>query len=292
MTQQTYQQTPGLSSSMIKQFYLTSPAHFKYWLDNGGESEALRQGRLIHAYLLQPEKLNELVHVADDISLNKYYTPKKINIDLVDLKLHYLKTTKPFPYKTYNNGKNKKWKENEIALANKYNKDFALRSELDWVEAMQNKLKERGYFDIIKPMDKEIPFYKEIDGIKYKCLVDCYSPELVVDYKSSVTAKPERFDYEAIKHGYHIQAAMYLDISGANEFKIIAQEKTEPYECFLFKMPEDLIEYGRFLYKKYGARLKQCFEDDFWPGYEADYIGNEHVIRTPQWIVNQLNPES
>lgn len=107
----------------------------------------------------------------------------------------------------------------------------------------------------------------------------CTKPDLLrpdigmdLDVKSCVSAHPVKFSKDAYTLGYHVQAAMGLDITSAvmgvdiDSFIFLALEKTPPYLGALYDASE-LIEYGRSVYRKRLLHIYRCSKKNIWQGY-------------------------
>lgn len=99
---------------------------------------------------------------------------------------------------------------------------------------------------------------------------------IIVDVKTTESAGPRQFFFDARKYGYHFQAAMYLDAASAvynqvfDTFIIIAVEKKPPYAVHCFKLTESFLREGQELYYSALAKLKPCLETGIYPAYGTD----------------------
>jgi hypothetical protein len=261
MTDQEYREVPGISASMIKEF-MRSPAHYKYMQEYGKDTASLTEGRITHIGILQQEKLWQELYVVD-------------------------KSTMPEPERDFRVTANKDWKKHHEEEAAKLGKDMIYTDQIDYLEDMRNKLKDRGYWWIIEKGQIEWPVFRKIDGINYKGKLDIVHPDFVADYKTTQTAKPGQFEREIFRYNYHVQGALYCDLAGVDTFKIIAQEKNPPYECFMYTLSDEVLQAGRDLYQEYAERLKTCMERDIWPGYDADMVSNETIVELPKWLKSE-----
>ena len=93
-------------------------------------------------------------------------------------------------------------------------------------------------------------FKRDIEtGLLIKCRPDYQIDDLIIDLKSSKSANPRFFGADAKKLGYHIQDALYTDVSGANEFAFFVVESSCP---FVITAPVILDEHVKRLgYLKY-----------------------------------------
>lgn len=147
-------------------------------------------------------------------------------------------------------------------------------------------------------------FWKdEKTGIPCKCRPDSYgklgSQPICVDLKTCSDAETSAFMRDAIKFGYDIQAAHYVDgletIFGENyTFVFIAQEKTAPYLVNVLQADEYFMRNGSDVRNLLLETYMKCIELDEWPGLMG-FAEAKTVIQTltvPAWIKNAIDGES
>ena len=113
-------------------------------------------------------------------------------------------------------------------------------------------------------------------GLLLCCRCDwlCPYPCVVVDLKSCMTADLYGFSRDAIKHGYHVQAAHYIEVCRlagikAKDFLFIAAEKEVPYLCRLFRLSPVLLDYSRQLWRDAVNNYSESQQTGVWPGYDT-----------------------
>ena len=116
-----------------------------------------------------------------------------------------------------------------------------------------------------------------VTGLLLCCRCDwlCRYPCAVVDLKTCMTADVQGFSRDAVKHGYHIQAAHYLEVCrmagiDAGDFLFIAAEKEVPYLCRMFRLSPLFMETSRGLWREAVNDYAGCLETGVWPGYDQD----------------------
>lgn len=255
--------TEFISSSGLR-LYLKSPEHYLHYIQNGQESKpAYVFGSFYHTSILEPEKLDE------------EYVREMMKPD----QLHGM-TAKA----------NKEWR----AYIEASGKSVIDEATAEKVEMMKEKLKTSP--DLTKLVDKGIneeSYYVEgFEGCKVKVRPDKVTANAIIDLKTTDNASTEGFTRTIFKYGYHIQAALYLDVLGQfdkkdRQFVFVAQEKTEPYSYQIFRLSDDIIEYGRWQYKDLLAKHKKCSDEMKWGGYESYNEISERGVTTinlPSWI--------
>ncbi|TDB83427.1 hypothetical protein E1264_28530 [Actinomadura sp. KC216] len=114
---------------------------------------------------------------------------------------------------------------------------------------------------------------------------------IVPDYKTAVSAEPRAFGRAVREHGYHVQAAWYLDGLRAldlgdetSAFVFIVQEKTPPYVVTVAELDADALALGHALTRRAIDIYQECTEAGVWPGYSTDIV---HVS-LPPWAADDL----
>ena len=122
--------------------------------------------------------------------------------------------------------------------------------------------------------------------------------EYLADYKSADKggANQEEFERNAYKYDHHIQVAMELDIISAHcgqdidQFFYLVCEKVPPYECNYFQVSQEVIEYGKRVYRIRLRKLLEDFEKRRFESYGGTYAENQHKLlemRLPKWYNDQ-----
>lgn len=118
-------------------------------------------------------------------------------------------------------------------------------------------------------------------GVDCKGRIDAIRHEYVIDYKTAASAGTDTFRREALKYGYDLQAAMYMEAARANgydptDFYFIVQEKNPPYLVNVIRAGDAFIDRGMWIMRDLLAKYKTCRDTDTWPGYgENELILNE-----------------
>lgn len=236
---------PGISASRLKAL-AKSPIYYKWYIENGLKpSPVMEFGSMLHKYILEPEGFYNEYAI--------YTEPVKTKADK-----RFKELVAMYPHKTVIK-QEEFFKLEEMYLA--LNDDA--RELLD-----EAGLVEQEYYwgDYKAKMDKVIP-----------------SKKIVIDYKSARSVDPRFFVSDAIKLGYHIQAAHYLDaFEDEYEFVFIAQEKEPPYINVVYRCSPEFIAYGVKERERLLKLLKLCEETDKWFGYSSE---DTIMLELPEWLV-------
>lgn len=205
------------------------------------ESDALRFGSLYDTMLLEPENLHERFYLLDD------------SVIIEELKDKY---KNPKASKAY-----KDWK---IAQDSG---DKVEVSENDWQMAhdMIKRLKESevtcgesGEVRSVKSYlsgEAQVEFHDWIQEIPVRGFYDILGEDFVTDSKSTRSVYGFRYDVKSFD--YDIQAYIYTEVSKKDKFYWVAQGKTKPYLCAVYKASDYIIESGK---KKFWSAVKNISE--------------------------------
>jgi hypothetical protein len=108
----------------------------------------------------------------------------------------------------------------------------------------------------------------------------------VVDLKSTARIRPREFASQCAQLQYHAQLAFYtwnLDV----DCYIIAVTKEEPYDVVVYRLPDEALQAGRRLCRRWLDRVAECEAADHWPGIGGDQI-NE--LQLPTWALADDTP--
>lgn len=106
----------------------------------------------------------------------------------------------------------------------------------------------------------------------------------LVDLKTSISAAPGDFARAALGYAYHLQGAAYMagcQALGAEirDYLFIVQEKSPPYLCAVYRLPESFLELGRRQWATACRLYAECRERDAWPGYAPGIT----ELELPRW---------
>lgn len=122
-------------------------------------------------------------------------------------------------------------------------------------------------------------------GMLCKARIDQADTHLV-DIKSAREIGHRMFAATVARLGYFCQAAFYLDGARANGFDLdpspilIAVESSAPFDVACYRLGGAVIEQGRYEYRKLLERLRECEEEDRWPGIAPDSVID---LVLPEW---------
>lgn len=129
----------------------------------------------------------------------------------------------------------------------------------------------------------EKPIFGQLGGVPARCKPDFLNTKynVCIDIKTTSNSSPDEFAKSVWNFRYHVQAAMYLDLTRAQKFFFIAVEKDAPYNCEVYELDVESIEIGRQEYLADIETYKECLKTQNWHGYtETQDI---HIISLPNW---------
>lgn len=264
MTEKEYREHPAINRSAL--FKITeSPEKFKYYMDNPEEpTPALLFGQLFHTMALQPEKLFEDFAVAP----------------LVD----------------------RRTKDGKLAYSQFLNdnegKVIIDENTLKTAQEMCEALQRNSFVKKLFAGEKETPFFwvDEMTGIECKCRTDCIveigDMSLIVDLKSATNASTDVFIRDAIKHGYHMQAAMYREGVKKNTgkehgFVFVVVEKSPPYSINILQCDKLFLQHGYDVFRECIGTYADCVKNNNFWGYLGPYnqINN---LALPSYLAKEI----
>jgi hypothetical protein len=125
-------------------------------------------------------------------------------------------------------------------------------------------------------------------GLGCKCRPDWLTKDgsIVVDLKTTKSAKVQDFKRSVADYRYYVQAAWYLhgleQATGKRpeQFIFLCVESSAPYACAVYAADEDMIERGYEQAMRDLARLAECKAANHWPSY-SDQI---EMLSLPGWM--------
>jgi hypothetical protein len=219
----------ALSSSTIKTL-VNSPKTYYFTTKYGsGETQALRDGKLFHTMILEPEKLNDMIFVDAATKASKEY-----------------KLAKETGKEVYT--KNEKKAAERLC-------DALLRNE-----AVKEYLTKAEY---------EVPQIAMIDGIPIRAKADILKENTIIDLKTTTGIKD--FRYSADKYSYDLQAWLYREMFGVDNFVFVVIDKGS-LDIAIFECSDEFYEKGKQKFEQGVSNYKYFFQTE---GVDLD----QYVLR-------------
>lgn len=116
---------------------------------------------------------------------------------------------------------------------------------------------------------------------------------LIIDYKTTTDARPDRWVKRMDEHGLDLQAAMHTtavrDVLGIErpDFRFIVQETSPPYALAIIAPKPRVVEIGMEKFSRAVEMWRWCMQEGTWPGYAA----LAHYVDLPPWAEAQWEDE-
>ena len=119
----------------------------------------------------------------------------------------------------------------------------------------------------------------KIGGFEFLGFADISGADFIVDLKTTRDASHHAFQRDAFNGLYHIQAAIYLKLTGLENYYIIAAESVAPYNVGIFEMDSEMIARGFELLEDL------IFNFATWDGKPSTYSSEIEVLKLPGWAL-------
>jgi exodeoxyribonuclease VIII len=121
----------------------------------------------------------------------------------------------------------------------------------------------------------------EETGLACKARPDHWNQRLslILDFKTCTDARPDAVQRSIASYGYHIQAAWYLEGTGAAQWAWVFIEKSPPYGCAIYLAGSDLLVRAREEIRHLLADFATCLQRDQWPSYSESIT----EVNLPAW---------
>ena len=163
-----------------------------------------------------------------------------------------------------------------------------------WRDAMVKHPIYRGVIEGRGQFEKSFFWKDELTGELCRCRPDFLSNDgVIVDFKTTRSAKLDSFSRDAVNMRYHVQSAFYLDgVTAAMKkaelvgpFLFIAIEKEAPYAVSVCEADGDFVCTGRQEYQMDLQTYAACKKLNEWPGYPLTV----QTLSLPKWYKTKIN---
>jgi hypothetical protein len=244
-----------LSASSAKEFH-KSPAHYlRYKLRPDEPSPAMEWGKAVHKIILEQDTFDDKYFIIDEGA---------IMAELQDNK-------SPRATKVYKDwyasqqeaaGDRKMWNRGEWTVLQR------IRDEV-WSNPQTTPY--------LVNSRKEVELNGEIHGVRFIGYADILGDTFIADVKTTQSAHPQDFQRTAFNGLFHLQAAVYSELTGINNFSFIALEATADPIVQVYKMDTEYLSYGKALLRSICERFKM------WDGTADGYASTELMLTAPRW---------
>jgi hypothetical protein len=249
---ETYHAAEGISNSGLSLIKDCPARYYEEYLSGKTreQTDSMRLGDIVHTLVFEPTLLfDKYTLIPDDMNIKRNSNEGKANYAKLEL------LGLPFM-------KNEEYLE-AIKVAD------AVRKTKITEKITFGELIDRGGH-----IETSI-FWENEDGILLKTRPDFFNENIIIDLKTTVSAKQYDFACSIGKYGYHRQA--YLQMQGLEKvtgrkykhFINLVVEKKSPYLTAAYRLDEASLEKGREEVLEAIQTYKICKENNIWPGYQT-----------------------
>jgi hypothetical protein len=153
-------------------------------------------------------------------------------------------------------------------------KDYAIISAMG--KAARDYLTTSQLAGVLDNGNAEVSMSAEYEDITLRGRLDWLTKDrrIILDYKTTTSARAEDFYRHISQFSYDIQAAEYWTLNQLNggmsaKFIWFVQETTAPYMCSLIGCSPALMSMGHQKLQWCAHRWRDCLSTNEWPGYEG-----------------------
>jgi len=119
-----------------------------------------------------------------------------------------------------------------------------------------------------------------------KCRCDKVNGDTIVDLKTTGEggSSPESFTKTITAFNYHLQAAHYLQGTGAKRFVFVVIEKTFPYNIGIYDLSTEFLDIGYELQEQAISKISEATQTGKWLGYTDSEINGIQTLDKPYWL--------
>lgn len=291
-----------INGSGLWNIYDRCPAAWRYKDEEDEQSKALVFGTGSHTALLEPERFEVeyarmptkddfgaelLVTVSDMNSWAKERGIKGLSGKTKAEVIKIIRSTGE-PVRIYD-------EERLFAELNAKGRILLEGTDYDAIMQMRAVIHANSYYSsLLAGAYSEVSILGELLGEPSKVRFDCLTRGGdIIDYKTTVSAKPDEFFRHAARLGYFMKMAMQHDMfieaygHAPRSVNLLVQEKKSPFIPALIRLTDEQLLIGRIQLRSAMEIYKACKKANSWPGYS---MGNPVIeMETPEWFKKQFN---
>lgn len=294
--------TGHINGSGLWNIYDRCPAAWRYKDEEDEQSKALVFGTGSHTALLEPERFEAeyaRMPTKEDFGENLLVTVSDMNSWAKERGIKGLsgKTKAEVIKIIRSTGESVRIYDEERLFAELNAKGRVLLEGDDYDSIMQMRavIHANSYYSsLLAGAYAEVSILGELNGEPSKVRFDCLTKGGdIIDYKTTVSAKPDEFFRHAARLGYFMKMAMQHDMfveaygHAPRSVNLLVQEKKSPFIPALIRLTDEQLRIGRIQLRSAMEIYKACKKANSWPGYS---MGNPVIeMETPEWFKKQFN---
>lgn len=298
----TYHQTPGLSSSMLKSMssgWADFEAEYITRTKKRSETAAMKLGSLIHSVILEPETLTTKYAVAPARTEQHVDTVEELKGLCEYLQIKPLSKWKKADYIAAIVAANPEmqsdiwtcviedWQQVTSGKIVVSSDDYTTACRV--LDNIENNSEAMSYLRRAAYREHQLYWVDDVTGMACKALCDVLCDDGVIpDIKTTKSAKHGLFASDAAKLGYHLQAAHYLagaEAKGIDDplFVFIAVEPDEPYRVRCYRYDADSLRWAADRRTDLMADYQRRLASGDWSEYGQE---TTTLLSLPGWMTN------
>tara|TARA_R110000824_G_scaffold181537_6_gene362399 strand:+ start:3496 stop:4335 length:840 start_codon:yes stop_codon:yes gene_type:complete len=220
----------ALSSSSLKTLLKSPKLYSKSLIEKDIETQPLRDGKMFHWSILEPEKFE--------------------GIEIVDVKS---RNTNKYSFALA-----------EAIAEGRSPEVYTIKEKVTALNLKEELLKNVEAASYLEDADYEVPAIAMIDGIPFRGKADIIKGDKIIDLKT--TGDIAKFKWSALNFSYDLQAYLYLQLfPNAKEFEFVVIDK-KTFEIGIYTCSEDFLLSGK---RKLQKGIKD-YKHFFIEGNDAD----------------------
>ena len=194
-------------------------------------------------------------------------------------------------YQLLDDKRSKRGKELALAFQTRGIETYT-STEFDTIVSIRKSLEKNAFVskylinDIEGASEQSYWWTHKATGLQCKCRCDYVVDDMVIDLKTTGEggASPDKFIRTICSFFYHLQAAHYIQGTGAKRFIFVAVEKVWPYTVGVYELSGSFIEKGFQLQEQTLQQIKQAQESGIWAGHSDQEPDGIKTLTPPKWI--------
>lgn len=182
-------------------------------------------------------------------------------------------------------------KEGKVWRAENEGREFIRQTDYEVMAAMRRAIEEhpaaRNAFSGCAPEVTAITQDGET-GLWLKARPDYLRKGLAINLKSTVDASERPWTFDAVKYGYHVSAALSVDIlrdlGESAHYAFVIVEKDPPHLVSVRVLDDAFMQAGRMIYRRALNAFAECLSTGKWAGYGDDVS----TVPIPAWLDRAL----
>lgn len=155
-------------------------------------------------------------------------------------------------------------------------KTVLTKDQWDYCHAMRDAVARHPFSSrLLKGGKAEVSYFvrDEETGLIVKCRTDYRLDDLIVDLKTCRSSEPKKFARDAVRLGYHVQDALYRDVTGLEHFAFVAVESEKPFVVTApITCSDNARQLGHLEYRQALKGIRDSLDFNMWPGYTTEPV--------------------